>query len=88
MGKLPMRATMLIRRKRELSDEPNWSHEEPKLMATDAIKALARVPSISAMRIEAEAGDRVLVSYEIVDYRQDFEVVDAVLQAQGMQRLQ
>jgi hypothetical protein len=83
-----VRATILIRRKRELSDQPNWIRTEPTLTAAEAISALAVVPTISELRVVAEAGDRVLVSFETEEKRQRFEAIDAVLQAEGLQRLQ
>jgi len=83
-----MRATIMIRRQRAEPDTATGTAPEPKLVGTDATNALATVSGISAVRIETQYGDRALLSYESNEARQNFDLVDAVLQSNGMHRLQ
>lgn len=83
-----MRATIMIRRQRAAPDAASGTAPEPKLVGTDATNALATISGISAVRIETQYGDRALISYESSEPRQNFDIVDAVLQSNGMHRLQ
>jgi hypothetical protein len=83
-----MRATIMIRRQRSASESASATAPEPKLAGADATAALATISGISAVRIETQYGDRVLLSYEASEPRPDFDMVDAVLQSNGMHRLQ
>jgi hypothetical protein len=87
-GRCAMRATIMIRRQRAEPETTGGTSPEPKLVGTDATDALATISGISAISIETQYGDRALLSYESSEARQNFDLVDAVLQSNGMCRLQ
>jgi hypothetical protein len=57
------------------------------LVGADATKVLAAIQGISAIQIETQFIDRVTLSYESTEARQDFERVDQMLESKGLHRV-
>jgi hypothetical protein len=57
------------------------------LVGADATKVLASIHGISAIQIETQYIDRVTLSYESSEQRQDFERVDQMLESKGLHRV-
>jgi len=78
----------MIRRERSVSNLRDAAVAEPQLIGTDATRVLAGVGGVSAVEIESQHGDRVVLSYECAEKRQNFSLIDAALQSEGLHRLQ
>lgn len=57
------------------------------LVGADATKVLASIHGISAIQVETQYIDRVTLSYESSEQRQDFERVDQMLESKGLHRV-
>ena len=82
-----MNGTIMIKRKRVDADAASLQSQPTQLCGADAMRILASVENISDIEIQSQQGDRVVLSFASSAPRVDFEQVDVVLQANGLQRL-
>jgi hypothetical protein len=82
-----MQSTILIRRRRADAEASSLASPPSLLLGADAMRILAGVPDISAVEVQWQQGDRVVLGFESGAMRVDFGPIDDALQANGLHRL-